>query len=80
MLIWSTSCTMDSFEVLSAIQDVAEPVAISTISVHLYPQLFQKFSNALTKLERQVSSQGISSMNMTFFDWTAVFSDNPQVH
>lgn len=33
----------------------------------LYLHLFPKFSNALTKLESQVSIQGISLMNMAFF-------------
>lgn len=58
--------TLIALYFISSIQDVAEPVAISTISVRLFPQPFQKFSNALTKLERCVSIQGISSMNMTF--------------
>lgn len=34
--------------------------------LHDIPHLFQKFFNALTKLERQVPIQGISLMNMAF--------------
>ena len=52
---------------LSAIHDVADPVAMSIMSVRLLPQPFQNVSRALTKFDLCVSIQGISSMNMTFF-------------
>lgn len=39
---------------------------LSGLYLTLYSRLFQNFSNALTKLERQVSIQGISLMNGFF--------------
>ncbi len=53
--------------ILSAIHDVADPVAMSIMSVRLLPQPFQNVSMALKKFDLCVSIQGISSMNMTFF-------------
>ena len=50
---------------LSTIQDDAEPLAISTMSLRRDPQLFQKDSNASTNSDCGVSIQGISSMKMT---------------
>ena len=39
---------------------------MSTMSVRLLHQPFQKFSNALTKFDRCVSIHGISSIKITF--------------
>lgn len=55
---------------------------LSCLYLHDIPHLFQKFSNALTKLERQVPIQGISLMNMAFwgneFVWhTMIFFAEP---
>ena len=55
---------------------------LSGLYLTRYPHLFQKFSNALTKLERQVPIQGISLMNMAFwgneFVWhTMIFFAKP---
>ena len=55
---------------------------LSGLYLTRYPHLLQKFSNALTKLERQVSIQGISLMNMAFsgneFVWhTMIFFAKP---
>ena len=62
------ACSPPWFSIrLSTIHEVAEPLAINTISLRRAAQPFQKFSNAATKLDFCVSIQGISSINTTFF-------------
>ena len=51
---------------LSTIHDVAEPLAMKTISRRRAAHPFQKFSNAGVKSERKESIQGISSTKIIF--------------
>ena len=61
---------------LSAIYEVAEPEAISTMSVLLQAHPFQKYSNAETKSDFWVSIHGISSIKIVFFLSSSDFMNN----
>ena len=68
MLLVIRACSPPWFSIrLSTIHDVAEPLAMNTMSLRRAAQPFQKFSKADTKSDFCVSIQGISSMNTTFF-------------